>query len=167
MDGSAIFVKTPKGVDEMEHRTYRLHPRTRQVLIMVDGKRTRTALGGMVNVPDVDAVLQQLLTDGFIAPVASLSAPVSPPPVGGEHHLPFEIPVDPAERLKVARTFLINTTETFIGMFGSGLVEKAQEAKSLDDLRALVDDWYDAVVSGSGAGKKRGPELKAQLMALL
>jgi hypothetical protein len=71
MDDSAVFVKTPKGVLELEQRTYGLPSRTRQVLIMADGKRNRASIAGMVSTQELDAVLAQLLKDGFLALVTS------------------------------------------------------------------------------------------------
>jgi hypothetical protein len=60
---------------------------------------------------------------------------------------------------------MINTTETFVGVFGSGLVKQLQQAKGLDDFRELVKTWEDAIASG--ANKKQAAELKTRLMALL
>jgi len=40
MPSRAVFRKTPKGVDEVQHRSGKLTPRQRRILIMVDGKRT-------------------------------------------------------------------------------------------------------------------------------
>lgn len=168
MDGNATFAKTPKGVEEIEKRTYRLPPKTRQVLIFVDGKRNRTTLGGMVNVPDVDAVLEQLLSEEFVSLVAQAaiasSAPVAAPaPAVVVPH--DEVPADQAERLKMARSFIINTTETFLGMYGAGLIDQAQQARTVEDFRAIVDDWYEAICSE--AGNKRGAEMKSRLVELL
>jgi len=168
MDGNATFAKTPKGVEEIEKRTYRLPPKTRQVLIFVDGKRNRTTLGGMVNVPDVDAVLEQLLSEEFVSLVAP-AAVGSPVPVVARAPSPLvphdEVPADQAERLKMARSFLINTTETFLGMYGAGLIDQAQQARTIEDFRAIVDDWYEAICSE--AGNKRGAEMKSRLVELL
>lgn len=168
MDGNATFAKTPKGVEEIEKRTCRLPPKTRQVLIFVDGKRNRTTLGGMVNVPDVDAVLEQLLSEEFVSLVAQavIASPVpvaAPAPAVVVPH--DEVPTDQAERLKMARSFLINTTETFLGMYGAGLIDQAKQARTVEDFRAIVDDWYEAICSE--AGKKRGAEMKSRLLELL
>lgn len=174
MDGNLTFAKTPKGVEEVEKRTYRLPPKTRQVLIFVDGKRNRTTLGGMVNVPDVDAVLEQLLSEEFVALVASAAtaaAAAAPAPAPAPAAVPVEVvphdavPTDQGERLKMARSFLINTTETFLGMYGAGLIDQAQQARTLEDFRAIVDDWYEAICSE--AGNKRGAEMKSRLVELL
>ncbi len=168
MDGNLTFAKTPKGVEEVEKRTYRLPPKTRQVLIFVDGKRNRTTLGGMVNVPDVDAVLEQLLSEEFVSLVASAvaAAPAPAPAAAPVEVVPHDaVPTEQGERLKMARSFLINTTETFLGMYGASLIDKAQHAKTQEDFRAIVDEWYEAICSE--AGNKRGAEMKSRLVELL
>jgi hypothetical protein len=167
MDGNATFAKTPKGVEEVEKRTYRLPPKTRQVLIFVDGKRNRATLGGMVNVPDVDAVLEQLLSEEFVSLVTGrvIAPVVAAAPVPVSKVARDELPVDQAERLKMARSFIMNTTETFLGMYGAGLIDRAQHAKTVEDFRAIVDEWYEAICSE--AGNKRGTEMKERLVELL
>lgn len=65
---STVYAKTPKGLSELESRAGGLKPKTRRVLIMIDGKRdldevTRLSLG------DDDAVteaIRQLLLEGYI-----------------------------------------------------------------------------------------------------
>jgi hypothetical protein len=179
MNDDAVFAKTPKGIEEIEKRTFGLHPRTRQVLIVVDGKRDRSAITDMLSTtgPDLDLVLTQLLKDGFLSLLNhQTEAAVAPKPVATPTMATpaaaapsksgdINIPSDPQERLKLARTFMINTTETFVGVFGSGLVKQLQQAKGLDDFRELVKTWEDAIASG--ANKKQAAELKTRLMALL
>lgn len=160
MDNGAVLVKTPKGVEEFERRTCGLPPRTRQILILADGKRDRATLASMLNTQDLDVMLDQLVNDGFLAIVAPQAE------TGKEAGAPrFEVPTDPQERHRMARTFVINTTEAFVGVFGTGLIEQAKKAQTSDDLRRLVDDWHDAIVAG--AGKKRAAEMNSHLMALL
>lgn len=168
MDGNLTFAKTPKGIEEIEKRSYRLPPKTRQVLIFIDGKRNRSTLGGMVIVSDLDAVLDKLLDEEFVSLVtpvaisapASIQAAVPAPKLAHD-----EVPLDQAERLKMARSFLINTTETFLGMYGAGLIDQAQHARTVEDFRTIVDDWYQAI--SSEAGVKRASEMKSRLVELL
>ena len=159
MDDGIVLAKTPKGIEEFERRTCGLPPRIRQVLILADGKRDRATLAGMVNPQDLDVMLDQLVNDGFLSMVA-------PQAESGKAAAPaFEVPADPQERHRMARTFVINTTEAFVGVFGTGLIEQAKKAQTSDDLRRLVDDWHDAIAAG--AGKKRAAEMNSHLMALL
>lgn len=66
MDTSTVFVKTKKGHEEIEKRTYNLNFKHRTALIMVDGESTVNAL--LEKTPgDGIALLAQLQRDGFIA----------------------------------------------------------------------------------------------------
>lgn len=160
MDDRVVLAKTPKGVEEIERRACGLPPRGRQVLILADGQRDRATLASMVSAQDLDAMLDQLVDDGFLSvvePQAETTKEAAAPR--------FEVPADPQERHRLARAFVINTTEAYVGVFGSGLIEQAKKAQTCDDLRRLVDDWRDAIVAG--AGQKRAAEMSSQLMALL
>jgi hypothetical protein len=165
MNGSTLFVKTPKGADEIEKRTFGLPSRTRQLLILADGKRDVATIAEIVSVQDFDTVLNQLVKDGFLALAETQPSIVKAKPAAAAGVDDFVVPADPQERLKLARTFIINTTQTFVGVFGSGLIKRAQMAQNNDDLRKLVDDWQEAI--SSEAGKKRTEDLKARLLALL
>lgn len=163
MEDSIVFVKTPKGVEEMERRTFGLPQRARQILIMVDGQKNRGTLAGLVNSPALDDMLELLLDNGFLDVHAVEEEAIEHPQ---EAVAPaVEVPGDPQERHKLARAFIINTTENFLGMFGSGLIEQAKKSQNIDDLKYLIEDWHAAIVSE--AGKKRGEELKTHLMLLL
>lgn len=164
MDGKTVFVKTAKGVEEMEQRTYRLPLKTRQVLIMADGKRDLTTLSGMVAVPDVEFILEQLVEGGFLSSsatsiqtVVAIAATSNPPE--------SEPSTDSDDKVQAARSFIINTTQSIVGVFGSGLIEQARKAKTLDELRRLERNWSEVILSE--AGKKHGAELKAHLAKLL
>ena len=84
MKSHARFVKTDKGQEEIRNRTYRLQPKPRALLVIVDGKKaadelvqTATSLGGG------PALLESLLKEGFIEEVAggAPAAPTAPLPV--------------------------------------------------------------------------------------
>jgi hypothetical protein len=164
MNGSTLFVKTPKGAEEIEKRTFGLPSRTRQLLILADGKRDVASIAEIVSVQDFDSVLSQLVKDGFLALAETQPSIAKSKPAAAVVD-DFVVPADPQERLKLARTFIINTTQTFVGVFGSCLIKRAQMAQNSDDLRKLVDDWQEAI--SSEAGKKRTEDLKARLLALL
>jgi hypothetical protein len=84
MRSYARFAKTEKGQEEIRSRTYRLQPKPRALLVIVDGKKaaeeliqTATGLGGG---PEL---LESLIKDGFIeevsgeAPAPDKAAPVA------------------------------------------------------------------------------------------
>lgn len=83
---SEIFSKTAKGQEEIKTRAGGLTQRMRQVLIFVDGKRSRQDLHGMLKGDDMNDLLAALVEEGYIEvsgkaddiPRAAAPAPVPP-----------------------------------------------------------------------------------------
>jgi hypothetical protein len=72
-------------------------------------------------------------------------------------------PEDPI-RLQMSRNFMENTLKAFVGSLGmSALIDRLEEAKSLADLRACFDEWYQAIVS-SRDGRREAEKLRAKLL---
>lgn len=85
MDPGEIFVKTAKGIEEVEKRTHRLGFRHRTALIQVDGRNTVEAM--LARIPgDAEACLLDLWRGGFIASVAGHSFSGADEAV--THHVP-------------------------------------------------------------------------------
>lgn len=77
---ATIYRKTDKGQTEIETRLFRLLPRMRTALILVDGRRSDSELAKLIP-GDPVSTLQSLLADGFIevqAVVEQRSAPRAP-----------------------------------------------------------------------------------------
>ena len=153
-------VKTPKGIEEVERKTHGRALKSRQVLIMIDGRRDLQALQEIFPPDMVPGILDELLAGGFIRELEA-PKPVAPPsaqrvPVAGND----------AERYTMARNFMLNTVSTFVGMAGSSLVGRIEQAMDIDGLAPLYHDWRDAIALSSD-GKKRLGELETQLIILL
>src|SRR5512135_762535 len=65
MDGSEIYVKTPKGVAEVGARSATLSMAARRVLIMMDGKRTVDELAVLVRPGEIEAIVTQLVSEAL------------------------------------------------------------------------------------------------------
>jgi len=79
MNSQVRFAKTDKGQEEIRNRTYRLQPRPRALLVIVDGKKaadelvqTAERLGGG------PGLLESLLKEGFIEEVREAPATATP-----------------------------------------------------------------------------------------
>lgn len=153
-------VKTPKGIEEVERKTQGLALKSRQVLIMVDGRRDLAALQEIFPPAMVPGILDELLKGGFIR---VLEAP-KPAPSPTAKRVPTAS--NDEERFTMARNFMLNTVSSFVGMAGSSLIDKIEREMDLDGLAPLYHDWRDAIALSSD-GKKRLFELEAQLIALL
>lgn len=167
-NGTVVFHKTAKGVEEMEKRCHGLSPKVRRVLIMIDGKRTVAALREMALADDLSHTIGDLEEGGFIE-VAAISTPngLAPAPAG---RLPSitafkdnPAPED-AMRLQMSRNFMANTVNAFAGSLGnSSLLERVGDATNLTELRQCFDEWYHAIVT-SRDGRREAEALRAKLL---
>jgi hypothetical protein len=85
MQAGSTLVKTPKGVEEIEKRTYKLSGRLRAVLFIIDGQRTvgdlMTQAGSLAE--QTQGQLDELAAQGFIreiVPVVEEPEPPTPAP---------------------------------------------------------------------------------------
>lgn len=92
MDESIIFMKTPKGTEEIANRSGALSLMVRRVLIMADGQRPVRDLASWVRAGEIDGVMQLLESQGYVQrvdpstiriPPAASPIPVPPPPSVG------------------------------------------------------------------------------------
>lgn len=82
------FSKTDKGHDEIESRKHGLSPKLRRVLIVADGTKTLDDLAQFCRPGELDGILRELVSGGFITSdalasptVAASAAPVARPAV--------------------------------------------------------------------------------------
>lgn len=142
-----VFGKTVKGQEEIDTRAYRLPPRLRSLLIMVDGKRTDEALHAML--PQADEGLAALLEQGFVQVLASVvAAPPPPPPSPPPAPVAPAAPVMSLEAIKRAASHDI--TEA-LGMEGDLISIRIERAKSLAELQPLLVSACNAM---SNAGRR-------------
>lgn len=66
-DTHTLFTKNAKALEEIAKRTFGLNPRIRQLLILIDGKRSEADLIKMLPGLDVVGTMQLLQDEGFIS----------------------------------------------------------------------------------------------------
>lgn len=165
------FAKTPKGQDEIAHRTHGLGLRARRLLILVDGQRSVEDLRGLTGDPGIAGTLGELADAGFIAPCAPQAGATASagrdtaPPVTGAAGLRAN--TGHAASLPLARDFMMNTLRTFHGPYGKlDLVKRIHASTHSAELRALFEEWLHSI-SESRIGRKRADELSARLLEVM
>ncbi|MCX7692379.1 hypothetical protein LCC91_00255 [Tepidimonas taiwanensis] len=138
-----IYRKTSKGTAEMVGTTRQLTPKQRRVLILVDGKRDIEALRALG--PDTDTILEQLLADGYIEPLAGAESPGIPISSPQGDRASSERPVassEPATNTFAAlRAQAVRELIELVGPMGESLalrMEKAVEPQQFKPLVALA-----------------------------
>lgn len=167
-----VYVKTPKGLEEMTSRRYRLGMKERQALIMLNGKRTLAEVAGTLPPLESQPILDKLVAEGFIvplkAPAGVSAAPVAAPAAAGGNKAapPMPSPANDQQRFEMAGNFMTNTLNAFVGMASSSLAQRIESATTLDELRPLYQPWQEAI-GLSAKGRKELPTLESRLAALL
>ena len=145
-----IYRKTAKGLAEIDTRAHRLPPRTRSMLILVDGKRDADDLKSLVTV-QAEECLQSLSEQGFIeavgetvraglaagavaAPGAASSTPAAPPAV--------DVP-------GLGRTAVRALNEA-LGPSAESLAMRIERARTVSELRPLLEQGARLVAAARG-----------------
>lgn len=131
---STVLAKSEKGRMEIAQRSQRLSARQRHVLILVDGKRDAAALRAALPGQDVDAILDELLCDGYVqAAAAAEDAPVHSGQSGDEHGM------------DQAREYMIATAQSCLGLLAADLVARIRRSSGQAQLSAAASYWITAV----------------------
>lgn len=191
MTMNAVFIKTPKGREEIDTKTGGLSLIMRRVLIFLDGKRTLHEVQALPKVDDVEQIIRSLEQDGYIQRLSSESAsptettkasnnvnpllvnrvdsnavPAFIAPARNGNFRPLPPKVDAAQ-LKMAKNFMANTLNAFVGTFGSSaLINRIDRCEDHEALRSIYEDWLTAIL-GTKQGKKDAENLKAKLLEVL
>ena len=143
-----IYRKSAKGLAELETRVYRLAPRLRSVLIMIDGKRSDAELTALV--PQAGEALAALVQEGFISEFARVAGTVVPPaatpPAAGERTvIRGQRPSFEAMRRDLLRAF-----NEYAGPAGEALALKLDDARTETEFRALLPAAVQLVAALQG-----------------
>lgn len=191
MTMNAVFIKTPKGREEVDSKSGGLSLIMRRVLIFLDGKRTVSEVQALPKIDDVEQIITSLEKQGYIQLLSGEKAatPTSQASISNanpllvnkvdSHGIPAFIPLAsqgnfrplPAKvdvvQLKMAKNFMANTLNAFVGTFGSSaLINRIERCQDHQALREVYDDWLKAIV-GTKQGKKDAENLKTKLLEVI
>lgn len=148
MDG-VVFTKTVFGVDELQQRQMRLHPRLRTLLVMVDGKQPAGQLVKTLAAAGVtDEHLQQLQDAGLIQPLQA--PPVKaisnkPVPAALLTVMPDEVPTDESSRMMTLYRLYGEMIRDSFGTRGVSYQKKLDQAARIGDYIALGNEIITAL----------------------
>lgn len=140
-----VYRKTAKGQSEIETRAHRLPPRTRSVLIMVDGRRTDADLAALTG-PEAAAALAALAANGFIEALEATPPPAPPPPppapaaAAATRVVPFE----------QFRRETVRALTDAIGPLGEALAMRMERCRNADELTPLLQLAMESIANTRG-----------------
>lgn len=156
-----VFRKTDKGQAEIETRAFRLPPRLRTALIVVDGRKTDAELAKLIP-GEPHSTLSALLADGFIE-VASVQEPrierppeCRPEPAAAAAGAPAGTAATVAAPRKpvpidVVRREAVRFLNDKMGPAAEGIAIKLERAKTMPELRPLLVSAAQLLSSFHGA----------------
>ena len=148
-----IVSKTPEGVQELKSRAHKLAPRLRSMLVMIDGglnvgqlEEAASRLGAPADFIDT------LLAEGLVAlkPSAASSASASS---AAAHRAVAPAPTLESveiERFSSTRKFMNDAAVEALGLRAFLFTLKLEKCFNRNDLLALMDEFHNAIVKGSG-----------------
>lgn len=141
-----IYRKTAKGLAEIETRVYRLAPRLRSVLIMVDGKRSDAELLQML--PQAADAIAALVQDDFISEFARVaSAAPTPAPTAAPERTVIR---GPQPGFEAMRRDLLRAFNDRLGPAGEGMAIRLEKARNETEFRALLPSALQLVSTLQG-----------------
>lgn len=165
-----VFDKTDKGREELSTRKYKLSPRMRWLLRLIDGRHSvdeilKTAGGAGL----CEQHVIELLEGDFIERVGTASAARQPPadaaPVLPPPNTAITPQTDNEKRFHAVYEFYTQTIGSTLGLRGWLLQMKVEKAASIDDFRALRATYIEAMYTAKGSKVAR--ELRDRLDRLL
>ena len=123
-----LFRKTAKGVDEIQTRMYRLQPRLRSALILVDGRRRGQELRPLI-LSEPEATLRTLAEQGFIEPTEP-PAPLQPAPLAAQTPA-----VTAGESFEAQRRVAVRLLNDLLGPAAETLAIRMERARNLEEWR--------------------------------
>ena len=172
-----VFDKTAKGREEIATRKYRVAPRLRTLLVMIDGRRPLADLmNNFAALGVTEEQFTELLEQDLIAlvegaaPVVSRptavirTAPIiapapAPPPVSPTPVVPAAVSAPPvaasdelsaADRFRALAAFYNQTIKSTIGLRGIMLQLRAEKCANVEDFRAMRLAYLEAVYKAKG-----------------
>ncbi|WP_394538007.1 hypothetical protein PRJ39_19005 [Lysobacter enzymogenes] len=167
MRDSDVPVKTNEGRDEIEHRTRKLPPMLRSILLIVDGERSARHLRELaVSLHGPADALEQLEQMGLIASSAAVAASLAATPrapaaaSSGATSAPAPAASSAsAQRYQALYALMSEAVREHLGLRGYFLQLKIERCASSDELAALLPELSAALA------KVRKDEVAARIEA--
>ncbi len=181
-----IYDKTDKGREELSTRKYQLAPRSRSLLVLIDGKQTvADLLKKIAGLGLNQQSIQDLFDQEFIAVSQSIASNLAPAPAlapkpedeSVAETLPVaevsskpilaisEVPEENARRFQALSKFFNETIKSSLGFRGFTLQLKVERAANIQEFEDLRNVYIEAILKAKGKDVAR--DLRDKLDQLL
>lgn len=139
-----IYQKSALGMQEIFSSERSLSTRERQVLVLIDGKRSTEELEGFFDKKQLRETLAKLEQLGFTQPLDALTSVPHLPNYATNYIADSRITLSP-EQMDSIKQILINGADDYLGIMGRGLKEKIQTTTDFKKLRNFISLWHMAM----------------------
>lgn len=154
---ATVYRKTPKGIQEIETRAFRLTPRLRSALILVDGRRSDADLRKLVTV-GFDEAIDVLVQQGFIELTGEVptprpavaAAPTVPAAPAAPDLRPPAAPAGTAGDFAALRRDAVKDLNDLLGPMAESLAIRMERARSGAELAPLLETAESLIASARG-----------------
>ena len=136
-----IYKKTSFGQEEVATPKKAIGLKERQLLIMVDGKRTSEDLGKFINIPNVKETLARLANLGLIIS-ASYQEPSKPFSYTATTSEAFVL--TPAQ-MEAIKEKMLQSTDEHLGILGRNLRKKIEAVNDHEGMKTRISEWHMAM----------------------
>lgn len=158
-----VYAKTSKAVEEIQSKKYKLKPKARNLLFLIDGSKSVQAIDEMSRQLGLSSEeMGELESSGFIVKsgAAEGGAPIAPAAVREE------VLTDEAGKFRVAKKYMNDTIVNSLGLKAFFFTLKLEKCGTRADLAQLLDDYTQALAKASNPEtakvlQKRARELLA------
>ncbi|HYD33422.1 MAG TPA: hypothetical protein VEA39_02535 [Methylophilaceae bacterium] len=136
-----IYQKSALGMHEIFSSDRSLTTRERQVLVLIDGKRSTDELEVFFDKKHLREILVKLEQLGFTHPLDG-QTPVEHTPTHATNYIAeSRIALSPVQMDSI-KQILINGAEDYLGIMGRSLKEKVQTTTDFKKLRNFISLWH-------------------------
>ena len=161
MSVAMVYAKTNKAVEEIQTKKYKLKPKARNLLFLIDGSKSVDAIDEMSRQLGLtDTELKDLEASGFIVKAGDGAGGAAAGAVREEVH------TDEPGKFRVAKKYMNDTIVNSLGLKAFFFTLKLEKCSTRADLSVLLEDYGAALAKASNPEtakvlQKRARELLA------
>ena len=164
-----VFAKTEIAIEEIKGNTRTLNARHRQVLVMVDGKRTQDSLENFFVHYDVPDILNKLASNQFVETIEQqirrLNQLKAANDLSYSKSIGNRIILEP-KVLWPIQILMAENTKQHLGILGKNLITKIDAIEEYDELMSFMSQWHMAMRE-SKTGRYEISELMLQVSSMI
>lgn len=148
MSAMAVYAKTPKALEEIQSKKYRLKSKARNLLFLIDGHKPVDKVAEMARALGLlGNELDELEADGFIVKSADgAGAAAATPAAPGASD---EVGSDEAGKFRVAKKYMNDTIVNTLGLKAFFFTLKLEKCGNRADLAQLLEEYGKAIAKAS------------------